>query len=93
MYEMALHSGIDPDRPRVVHALRVSVTANEPMEFRSPVVLDESFSVGRAFGACGTPSAVLIDEDGKIAFPLAVGTPAILTLARSQMGSPHHQTP
>jgi len=55
--------------------------ANKEMGLRSPVVLDQEFSVGRSFGASGTPSAVLIDKEGKIASGLAVGAPAILELA------------
>jgi hypothetical protein len=46
------------------------------------VVLDQPFSGGRAFGAPGTPSAVLVDSEGKIASELAVGGPAVLRLAR-----------
>ena len=51
------------------------------MGLSSMVVLDQEFAVGSAFGAGGTPSAVLVDEDGKIASGLAVGGPAILELA------------
>ena len=54
------------------------------MELRSTVVLDQVFSVGSTFGANGTPSAVLVDEQGKIASELAVGAPAVLTLARGE---------
>jgi peroxiredoxin/uncharacterized membrane protein YphA (DoxX/SURF4 family) len=55
--------------------------ANEAMGLSSPVVLDQQFSVGRAFGVGGTPSAVLIDEEGRIASEVAVGGPAVLELA------------
>jgi len=55
--------------------------ANEAMGLSSPVVLDQQFSVGRAFGVGGTPSAVLVDEEGKIASEVAVGAPAVLGLA------------
>ena len=41
--------------------------ANEEMGLSSPVVLDQNFAAGRAFGVGGTPSAVLVDEEGKIA--------------------------
>jgi hypothetical protein len=47
----------------------------------SPVVLDQHFAVGRAFGANGTPSAVLVDEEGKVASEVAVGAQAVLELA------------
>jgi sec-independent protein translocase protein TatA len=51
------------------------------MGIRSTVVLDQQFVVRRAFGASGTPSAVLVDEEGKIASEVAVGGQAILELA------------
>ena len=35
------------------------------------MVLDQQFAVGRAFGASGTPSAVLGDAEGKVASELA----------------------
>ncbi len=55
--------------------------ANKEMGLRSPVVLDQQFAAGRAFGAAGTPSAVLVDEEGKVASEVAVGAPAVLELA------------
>jgi thiol-disulfide isomerase/thioredoxin len=39
--------------------------ANREMGLSSAVLLDEQLTVGRAFGAPGTPSAVLIDEQGQ----------------------------
>jgi thiol-disulfide isomerase/thioredoxin len=55
--------------------------ANEAMGISSPVVLYQQFVVERAFGAGGTPSAVLVDEEGKIASEVAVGGQAVLELA------------
>jgi hypothetical protein len=51
------------------------------MGLASPVVLDQQFAVGRAFGARGTPSAVLVDAEGKLPSDVAVGAPAVLKLA------------
>jgi hypothetical protein len=51
---------------------------------RSPVVLDEQRAVGPAYGAPGSPSAVVIDERGKIASELAVGGPAVLSVLAPQ---------
>ncbi len=48
--------------------------------FRSRVALDETFEVARSFGATGTPTAVLVDRQGRIASPLAVGTETVLAL-------------
>ena len=43
----------------------------------STTVLDQQFTAGRAFGASGTPSAVLVDAEGRIASEVAVGAPAV----------------
>src|SRR5215208_4639064 len=40
---------------------------NEEMGLSSTVVLDRGFSTGAALGASGTPSAVLIDAEGRVA--------------------------
>jgi thiol-disulfide isomerase/thioredoxin/uncharacterized membrane protein YphA (DoxX/SURF4 family) len=55
--------------------------ANRDMKLSSPVLLDQNFATGRAFGASGTPSAVLVDAEGRIASEVAVGAPAVLDLA------------
>jgi thiol-disulfide isomerase/thioredoxin len=38
--------------------------ANKDLGLSSPTVLDQGFTVGRSFGASGTPSAVLVDAAG-----------------------------
>jgi hypothetical protein len=58
--------------------------ANQALGLASPVLLDAGFSTGPAFGAGGTPSAVLVDEDGRIAPELAAGSPAVMALAAGQ---------
>jgi peroxiredoxin len=60
-----------------------SVTQNRALGLRSPVLLDEGFTVGPRFGVHGTPMAVLVDAEGKIASEVAAGAPAVLTLARA----------
>jgi predicted transcriptional regulator len=45
--------------------------ANRGLGLSSTVVLDQQFAVGRAFGASGTSSAVLVDAEGKVASELA----------------------
>jgi peroxiredoxin len=55
--------------------------ANREMGLASPVLLDQQFTTGRAFGASGTPSAVLVDAEGKVASEVAVGAPGVLELA------------
>ena len=55
--------------------------AHREMGLSSTVVLDQQFAVGSAFGASGTPSAVLVDEEGNVASEVGIGAPGVLTLA------------
>jgi peroxiredoxin len=50
-------------------------------EFKSLILLDPEFDIGPLYGTNSTPSAVLIDGDGRIASTLAVGTRHVLALA------------
>jgi thiol-disulfide isomerase/thioredoxin/uncharacterized membrane protein YphA (DoxX/SURF4 family) len=61
--------------------------ANREMGLASPVVLDQQFAVGRAFGASGTPSGVLVDAGGKVASEVVVGAQAVLKLAKASRSS------
>ncbi len=67
--------------PRLVVVSARSEEANKEMGLASPVLLDQNFATGRAFGASGTPSAVLVDAEGKVASEVAVGAPAVMELA------------
>jgi thiol-disulfide isomerase/thioredoxin/uncharacterized membrane protein YphA (DoxX/SURF4 family) len=67
--------------PRIVLISTGDAERNRAMGLQSTILLDQGFSVGRAFGASGTPSAVLIDADGRVASSVAVGAPAVLSLA------------
>jgi peroxiredoxin/uncharacterized membrane protein YphA (DoxX/SURF4 family) len=68
--------------PKLLVVSTDSLADNKAMELRSTVVLDEKgMSVGSKFGAGGTPMAVLVDAEGKIASELAAGAPAVLELA------------
>ncbi|HEY6582021.1 MAG TPA: TlpA family protein disulfide reductase [Rubrobacter sp.] len=69
------------DAPRLLLVSAGSEEANREMGLISQVLLDQNFATGRAFGASGTPSAVLVDADGKVASEVAVGAPAVLELA------------
>jgi peroxiredoxin/uncharacterized membrane protein YphA (DoxX/SURF4 family) len=69
------------DAPRLVVVSAGSEDANKQMGLASPVLLDQNFATGRAFGASGTPSGVLIDAQGKVASEVAVGSPAVMELA------------
>jgi hypothetical protein len=67
--------------PKLVIVSTGTVEANKELGLKSTILLDEGFSVGRTFGAGGTPSAVLIDAKGNIASDVAVGAPGVLALA------------
>jgi hypothetical protein len=69
------------DAPRLLVVSTGSVEDNRAMGLRSTVVLDQGFVTGQAFGAGGTPSAVLVDAEGKLASGVAVGADAVLALA------------
>jgi peroxiredoxin len=73
--------------PRIVVVSAGTEEANKEMELTSPVLLDQSFATGRAFGASGTPSAVLVDAEGKVASEIAVGAPGVLELAEASRSS------
>lgn len=60
------------------------VAVNAALGLRSPIVLDEGATTGQAFGAHGTPAAIKIDADGKVASHVAVGALAIWSLAGSR---------
>lgn len=67
--------------PKLLVVSAGTVETNEAMGLISTVVLDQSFSTASRFGASGTPMAVLVDAEGKIASELAAGAPAVLALA------------
>lgn len=67
--------------PKLLFVSAGTEEANRDMKLSSKVVLDQQFAAGRAFGASGTPSAVLVDAEGRIASEVAVGAPAVLDLA------------
>lgn len=73
-------SGPAAGAPQVVLISTGSVEANREQNLGLPTLLDEGFSAGFAFGARGTPSAVLLDAQGRIASQVMVGAPAILAL-------------
>jgi thiol-disulfide isomerase/thioredoxin len=56
---------------------------NRQMGLLSPVVLDHDYTVGDAFGVEVTPSAVLVDAEGRVASEVAEGAKAVLKLARA----------
>jgi peroxiredoxin len=70
--------------PKLLVVSAGSAEVNREQGLRSPIGLDEGFKVGRAFGAAGTPSAVLLDADGKVASAVGVGADAVFELLRTR---------
>jgi peroxiredoxin/uncharacterized membrane protein YphA (DoxX/SURF4 family) len=54
--------------------------AHKDLELASPILLDENYKMADKFGMSGTPSAVLVDENGKIVSETAVGAGNIWAL-------------
>jgi hypothetical protein len=47
------------------------------------MLLDPDFGAGNVLGAGGTPSAIIIDEQGRVASEVRVGASEVLALAAS----------
>jgi peroxiredoxin len=77
----ALEANPPKNAPKIVLVSSGTPESNRELGLASVTLLDEGFNTGRAFGASGTPSAVLIDARGKVASEVAVGAPAVLALA------------
>jgi peroxiredoxin/uncharacterized membrane protein YphA (DoxX/SURF4 family) len=67
--------------PELLMVSNGTVEANRQQRLRSPILIDSEFLAGRLFSATGTPSAVLIDQEGRVASDLVVGAQAVMTLA------------
>ena len=72
-------AGATEDAPRLVVVSAGSEEANREMGISSPVLWTRTSPPGP--GASGTPSAVLVDAQGKVASDIAVGAPAVMELA------------
>jgi len=55
---------------------------NRAQGFRATVLLDENLQAVQLFGAEGTPAAVILDQDGRVASKVGVGAEEVLALAR-----------
>ena len=67
--------------PRLVVVSSGDAASTRAEGFKSLVLLDESFDAGSAFGANGTPMAVLVGADGHIASEVVAGADAVMELA------------
>ena len=75
---------LEVNPPKILVVSTGTVEENKALGLRSTVVLDQGFATASAFGSNGTPTAVLVDEEGKIASEVAAGAPAVLALARAK---------
>ena len=67
--------------PRLVVVSSGDEGATRADGFASTVLLDPEFAAGSAFGAGGTPMAVLVDAQGRVASQVVGGSDAVLALA------------
>src|SRR5579862_5563467 len=68
--------------PRLLVVSTGDAETNRAQGFLSPVLLDQKFEAGQLFGAQGTPAAVLLDSDARVASGVRVGAVEVLGLAR-----------
>jgi methylamine dehydrogenase accessory protein MauD len=71
------------DAPELILVSTGTEQENRAMGLRARIALNPGFTVGAAFGASGTPSAILLDDRGHVAAPLGVGADAVMALAGS----------
>jgi peroxiredoxin len=67
--------------PRLVVISSGDAESTREEGFQSLVLLDEGFAAGSSFAANGTPMAVLLDADGRVASRVVAGADAVLELA------------
>lgn len=81
---VAWESSANGATPRLVIFSSGDAESTRAENFQSLVLLDPSLAAGTAFGANGTPMAVLVDADGRVASNVAAGAEAVLALARAR---------
>ena len=69
------------DAPELLIISQGTPDANRQQGFRSRVLLDQSSGAGLMFSAGGTPSAVMLDEEGRLASPVGVGALEVMAMA------------
>jgi methylamine dehydrogenase accessory protein MauD len=70
------------DTPVVLIVSSGAAEEHQGLELQSRIVLQPDLSLMYTFGVTGTPSAVWIDRDGRIASPVVAGAPDVLALIR-----------
>ena len=68
------------DEPNLIVVSEGDPFEHSDLDLKSPVILDDGRKVSVGFGMVGTPSAVLVNEDGKIISETAIGAADIWSL-------------
>jgi len=82
----AWESAPPKDAPRLLVVSSGTVEENRKLGLKSTILLDQDFTTGTAFDADGTPTAVLVDADGRIASSVAEGAAEVLALVGAPQG-------
>ena len=75
--------------PELVVISSGSLEANREQSIPGKVLLDPFFGSGHVFGVTGTPSAVMLDKEGRVASEVGVGAPAVFALAGMELPASH----
>lgn len=70
-----------PRAPRLVLISSGSAEENRTLGLRAPILMDATGATASAYGAGGTPMAVVVDAEGRIASKVVGGAPDSLALA------------
>jgi thiol-disulfide isomerase/thioredoxin/uncharacterized membrane protein YphA (DoxX/SURF4 family) len=70
------------EMPELIVVSAGGAEQSQALGLRAPVLLDPTFLAGAAFGVSGTPSAILLDADAKVASAVVSGAMNVLALAR-----------
>jgi len=87
---LAWDQSVNGAGPRLVVISSGDAASTRAEGFRSLVLLDEEFAAGSAFEANGTPMAVLVDAEGRIASSVAAGADAVFDLIGARRSAPTH---
>lgn len=68
------------DEPNLIVFSDGEAEAHKDLELDSPILLDKNYKTAEKFGMYGTPSAVLVDENGRIVSETAIGADNIWAL-------------
>jgi peroxiredoxin len=78
---MAWETTSNGDTPRLVVVSSGDRERTRADRFHSTVLIDSKFAAGDAFGAHGTPMAVMLTSDGHVGSRVAAGAEAVLAMA------------